>query len=75
MLEPEGETDTPETTASWSEVEGLPVNPDGEEGRHDRVYKRKVPEGKAKRQGKKVKRLRARKGKGFGWNPKKHRIM
>ena len=26
-------------------------------------YKRKVPEGKAKRQGKKVKRLRVRKGK------------
>ena len=38
-------------------------------------YKRKVSEGKAKRQMKKVKRFRARKGKLFGWNPKKNRIM
>ena len=35
--------------------------------------KRKVPEGKAKRQGKKVERLRARKGKLLGRNPKKHK--
>ena len=30
------ETETPETTVLWSEVDGVPVNPDGE-GRHERV--------------------------------------
>ena len=35
-LEPEGETETPETVVLWSEVEGVFGNPDGE-GRHDRV--------------------------------------
>ena len=35
-LEPEGETETPETIVLWNEVEGVPVNPDGE-GRHERA--------------------------------------
>ena len=37
--------------------------------------KSKNPEGKAKRQEKQVKKLRARSGKDFGWIPKKHRQM
>ena len=35
-LEPEGETETPETKALWNSVEGVPGYPDGE-GRHERV--------------------------------------
>ena len=34
-----------------------------------------IPEGKAKRQEKKVKKFRAQSGKQVGWNPKKHRTM
>ena len=57
---PEGETETPETLVLWSEVVGVSVNLDG--GSHcERVQA--VPEGKAKRQEKKVKKFRARKGK------------
>ena len=49
-------------------VEGVQVDFDGE-AHHEREPV-KNPEGKAKRQGKKVKTLRARKGKLFGWSPK-----
>ena len=35
-LEPEGETDTPETNVLWDGVEGVPGYPDGE-GRHEQV--------------------------------------
>ena len=61
MLEPEGETETPETRLLWNGVEGVPGYPDGG-GRHEQVqvksYRRK-----AKRLGKKVKKLRARREK------------
>ena len=38
-LEPEGETETPETKVLWTVVEGVPGYPDGE-GRHERVQVR-----------------------------------
>ena len=36
-LEPEGETETPETKVFWNGMEGISGYPDGE-GRHDRVH-------------------------------------
>ena len=54
-------TETLETKVFWNGVEGVPGYPDGE-GHHERGAS-EVPEGKAKREGKKVKKLRARKGK------------
>ena len=35
-LEPEGETETPETIVCWNEVEGVTVHPDVE-GRYERI--------------------------------------
>ena len=57
-LEPGEETETPETIVLWNEVEGVPLNPDGDE-RVQAKSSRRESEGS----GKKVKRLRARKGK------------
>ena len=60
-LEPEGETETLETKVVSNWVEGVHVDLDGE-GCHEREQV-KNPEGKAKRQKKKVKKLRAQNGK------------
>ena len=60
-LEPEGETEMPETRVVSDGVEGVHVDSTGE-GRHERKQET-VPEGKAKRPEKKVKKSRARNGK------------
>ena len=62
-LEPEGETETLETKVVSNGVEGVHADPNFE-GRCERVQVKetKTPEGKAKRQEKKVKKLRAQNG-------------
>ena len=57
-LEPEGETETPESKVLWNGVEGVPGHPDGE-GRHERVQV-KSSRRESEAPGEKVKKLRAR---------------
>ena len=66
-LEPEGETEMPETRVVSDGVDGVHVDSTGE-GRHERKQET-TPEGKAKRPEKKVKKLRAQNGKQFGVEP------
>ena len=54
-----GEAKTLETKVVSNGVEGVIMDPEGE-GRHEREAGQKIPEGKAKRQEKKVKKSRAR---------------
>ena len=72
-LEPEDEMETLETKVVSNGVEGVYVDPDGE-GHNEWWQATKIPGGKAKRQGKKVKKFESPKRKVlFVWNPKKHR--